>query len=62
MIEFAPIKTDNSLNKASFPKNRPICCNRKMYPAGGDIGKIVNGSIRYWRFDRCEQQCKDIAS
>ena len=46
-----------------FPKTRPICCGRKMFAAGGDCSKtIMVRSIRYWKCEKCGQECKDIAS
>ncbi len=49
-------------SSVSFPKGRPKCCGREMYSAGGTVGKIVEGSVRYWRCEVCRQEITDIAS
>ncbi len=49
-------------SSVSFPKGRPKCCGREMYAAGGTVGKIQEGSVRYWRCEVCRQEVTDIAS
>lgn len=38
--------------------DRPICCNRIMYPCGGTIGG--EKPEQYWRCDICKQEVHDV--
>lgn len=49
-------------DKVSFPKQKPICCGKKMYPCGGTVGEIREGDVMYWRCEKCGTETTDIAS
>jgi len=50
----------------SFPKGRPKCCGREMYPCGGVLGKRPDGKVgdveHFWRCDVCKSEVVDLLS
>lgn len=50
----------------SFPKGRPKCCGREMYPCGGILGKRPDGKVgdveHFWRCDICKSEVVDLLS
>jgi hypothetical protein len=59
------LSTDVS-GSVSFPKCKPKCCGREMYPCGGVLGKRPDGKIgdveHLWRCDICKQETNDLLS
>lgn len=54
------------IGSVSFPKGRPKCCGREMYPCGGVLGKRPDGKVgdveHYWRCDICKSEVVDLFS
>lgn len=54
------------VSSVSFPKGRPKCCGREMYPCGGVLGKRPDGKFsdveHFWRCDVCKSEIVDLLS
>jgi len=61
-METTIIEPKADIEKLSFPKDRPVCCGKTMYAAGGSLGPINENSLRFWRCEICGKETEDLPS